>query len=136
MQMAHPARLRSAATGNSSEFSGAASTPGQLAHPYIAGDDTDGGAQGRWRSDAGAVFYLSSSGQLMEVAVTRQQPPQIGRPQVLFETGLEMASNIDQYLPSADGSRFLLRRPRGSAGAIELQVIVNWPTLLSQASRQ
>jgi eukaryotic-like serine/threonine-protein kinase len=97
---------------------------------------TDGGAQGRWRSDGGAVFYLSSSGQLMEVAVTKQQPPRIGRPQVLFETGLEMASNIDQYLPSADGSRFLLRRPRGSAGAIELQVIVNWPTLLSQASRQ
>jgi hypothetical protein len=72
----------------------------------------------------------------MEVAVGKQPPPQIGRPPVLFETGLEMASNIDQYQPRADGSRFLLRRPRGSAGGVELQVIVNWPTLLNQASRQ
>ena len=97
---------------------------------------TEGGAQGRWRADAGAVFYLSASGQLMEVAVTRQQPPRIGPPQVLFDTGLEMASNIDQYLPSADGKRYLLRRPRGGAGGVELQVIVNWPTLLNRASRQ
>jgi len=97
---------------------------------------TDGGAQGRWRSDDGAVYYLSASGQLMEVAVTKQQPPQIGRPQVLFDTGLEMASNIDQYLPNGDGTRFLLRRPRGNAGGVELQVIVNWPTLLNQVSRQ
>ena len=97
---------------------------------------TDGGAQGRWRSDDGAVFYLSASGQLMEVAVTKQQPPQIGRPQVLFDTGLEMASNIDQFLPNRDGTRFLLRRPRGNTGGVELQVIVNWPTLLKQASRQ
>ena len=97
---------------------------------------TDGGAQGRWRSDDRAIFYLSASGQLMEVVVTKQQPPQIGRPQILFDTGLEMASNIDQYLPNADGTRFLLRRPRGTAGGVELQVIVNWPTLLKQASRQ
>jgi serine/threonine protein kinase len=96
---------------------------------------TDGGAQGRWRPDDGAVFYLSASGQVMEVAVKKEQPPQIGRSQVLFETGLEMASNIDQYLPSGDGKRFLLRRPRGGAGGVELQVIVNWPTLLKQASR-
>jgi hypothetical protein len=72
----------------------------------------------------------------MEVPVTKAHPPQIGRPQVLFETGLEMASNIDQYQPAADGTRFLLRRPRGNAGGVELQVIVNWPTLLNQASRQ
>ena len=96
---------------------------------------TAGGAQGRWRGDGGAVFYLSTSGQIMEVAVTNQHPPQIGRPQVLFSSGLEMASNIDQYLPSADGTRFLLRRPRGGTGGVELQLIVNWPALLRQGSR-
>jgi Tol biopolymer transport system component len=96
---------------------------------------TDGGAQGRWRSDGGAVFYLSASGQLLEVAVTTQQQPPAGRPQALFGTDLEMTSNIDQYAPNADGTRFLLRRPRGIAGGVELQVIVNWPTLLNQASR-
>jgi hypothetical protein len=29
--------------------------------------------------------------------------------------------------------RFLLRRPRGSGRGIDLQVIVNWPSLLNQA---
>jgi hypothetical protein len=91
---------------------------------------TDGGAQGRWRADGGAVFYLSASGQLMEVTLTGQRPPQIGRPRVVFDTGLEMAANIDQYLPNGDGTRFLLRRPRGAAGGVELHVIVNWPRLL------
>jgi Tol biopolymer transport system component len=95
---------------------------------------TDGGSQGRWRSDGSAIFYLSASGQLVEVAVkaSNQQPPQIGRPRILFETGLDVTSTIDQYAPSADGTRFLLRRPRDAAGGLDLQVIVNWPTLLTR----
>jgi hypothetical protein len=96
---------------------------------------TDGGVQGRWRADGNAVFYLSAAGQLMQVSVTGQNPPVIGRPQLLFDTGLEPMSNVDQYAPNADGTRFLLRRPRGSAGGVDLQVIVNWPTLLNQGSR-
>ena len=91
---------------------------------------TDGGAQGRWRADGRGVFYLSASGQLMEVTMTGQRPPQIGRPQMLFDTGLDMSANVDQYQPDSAGKRFLLRRPRGSAGGVELDVIVNWPTLL------
>ena len=76
------------------------------------------------------MFYLSASGQLMEVAVTGSRPPQIGRPRPLFDTGLEMAGNIDQYAVSSDGTRFLLRRPRSNASGADLHVIVNWPTLL------
>jgi serine/threonine protein kinase len=91
---------------------------------------TDGGAQGRWRSDGRTVFYLSASGQLMEVTMNGERPPQIGKPRMLFDTGLEMVANVDQYLPNNTGTRFLLRRPRGAAGSVELQVIVNWPTLL------
>jgi hypothetical protein len=74
----------------------------------------------------------------MEVAVKAagQQPPQIGRPRPLFATGLEMVGNMDQYQPSADASRFLLRRQLGNASGVDLHVIVNWPTLLRQASPQ
>jgi Tol biopolymer transport system component len=97
---------------------------------------TDGGAQGRWRGDGGAVFYLSATGQLMEVTVTGERPPRIGAPRLVFETGLEMSSQADQYAPSADGKRFLLRRPRGPAAGMELQVIVNWPTLLRESPRR
>jgi Tol biopolymer transport system component/tRNA A-37 threonylcarbamoyl transferase component Bud32 len=95
---------------------------------------TAGGAQGRWRADGGAIFYLSASGQLMEVNVSGQRPPKIGAPRVLFATGLEMSSQADQYAPSADGKRFLLRRPAGAASRAELYVIVNWPTLLKTSS--
>jgi Tol biopolymer transport system component len=94
---------------------------------------TDGGAQGRWRSDGSGVFYLSASGQLMELTMSGQRPPQFGRPQVLFDAGVEMVANMDQYAPNSAGTRFLLRRPRGSAGGVELHVIANWPTLLKTA---
>ena len=50
--------------------------------------------------------------------------------------GREMAGNIDQYQPNADATRFLLRRQRGNAGGVDVRVIVNWPTLLNQASGQ
>jgi serine/threonine protein kinase len=97
----------------------------------------DGGAQGRWRADGTAVDYLSRSGQLMEVTVKTGSagPPQIGRPRLIFETGMVLTPNVDQYAPNADGTRFLLRRPIGNVSGSEMQVIVNWPTLLNEASR-
>jgi eukaryotic-like serine/threonine-protein kinase len=94
---------------------------------------TNGGAQGRWRSDGSGLFYLSASGQLMDVTMSGQRPPQFGRPRVLFDAGVEMTANMDQYAPNDAGTRFLLRRPRGTAGGVELHVIVNWPTLLNTA---
>jgi hypothetical protein len=94
---------------------------------------TEGGAQGRWRGDGSSVFYLSASGQLMEVTMSGQRPPQFGRTRVLFDAGVEMVANMDQYAPNSAGTRFLLRRPRGSAGGVELHVIANWPTLLKTA---
>ena len=94
-----------------------------------------GGAQGRWRADGLAVYYLSPTGDLMmvDVKTAAGQPPAIGRARALFNTGMVLASNIDQFAPSADGSRFLLRRPVASAGT-DLHVIVNWPRLLSEGS--
>lgn len=93
---------------------------------------TDGGAQGRWSPDGSSVYYLSASGQLMHVTLSGSRPPQIGRPKVLFDTGLEMAANVDQYAPGTDGTRFLLRRPRGTTAGVNLHVIVNWPALANR----
>jgi eukaryotic-like serine/threonine-protein kinase len=95
-----------------------------------------GGAQGRWRRDGTAIYYLSPTGELMivDIKTTPGKPPTIGRPRALFNTGLVLATIIDQYAPSADGSRFLLRRPAATAGASDLHVIVNWPRLLSEGS--
>ena len=95
-----------------------------------------GGAQGRWRRDGAAVYYLSPTGDLMivDVKLTTGQPPTIGRPRALFNTGLVLAAQVDQYAPSADGSRFLLRRPVSAIGTSEFHVIVNWPRLLSEGA--
>ena len=44
-----------------------------------------------------------------------------------------LGANVDQYAPNHDATRFLLRRPRGTTGGVDLHVIVNWPTLLKTA---
>ena len=56
--------------------------------------------------------------------------PRIGRAQRLFDTRLVLTPNIDQYAPSADGTRFLLRRPIDSESRSQVHLIVNWPSLL------
>jgi hypothetical protein len=93
-----------------------------------------GGSQGRWRRDGRVLYYMASSGELMAVDVhlTTGQRPTLGRPRVLFNTGLSPTTNIDQYAPNRDGTRFLLRRPRGNDGLDRLEVIVNWPALLNR----
>ena len=94
----------------------------------------DGGAQGRWRQDGKVVFYLAGSGDLMAVDVETSGSgrPRIGRPRALFNTGLAMSPNIDQYAPNANGTRFLLRRPQAADDTAQLNVIVNWPSLVSR----
>jgi hypothetical protein len=44
--------------------------------------------------------------------------------------GLERTGNVDQYAPSSDATRVLLRRPRDTIAGVHLRVIDNWPTLL------
>jgi hypothetical protein len=42
-----------------------------------------------------------------------------------------MASNLDQFAVTADGTRFLLRRPASVQTTSQLNVIVNWPSLIA-----
>jgi Tol biopolymer transport system component len=92
-----------------------------------------GGAQGRFRRDGKEVFYLASTGELIavELETAAGGSPRIGRPRTLFDTGLVMASNIDQFAVTADGTRFLLRRPASVQTTSQLNVIVNWPSLIA-----
>lgn len=94
-----------------------------------------GGAQPRWRGDGKALYFLSLSGTMMMVDVTlgAGAAPQFSAPRPLFETGLEVLLNVDQYAVSADGSRFLLRRPVDERTLDDPQVILNWQTLVKEA---
>jgi hypothetical protein len=94
-----------------------------------------GGAQPRWRNDGKALYFLSLNGTMMMVDVTlgAGAAPQFSAPRPLFETGLEVLLNVDQYAVSADGSRFLLRRPVDERTLDDPQVILNWQTLVKEA---
>jgi Tol biopolymer transport system component len=93
-----------------------------------------GGAQPRWRADGRALYFLSLSGTLMMVDLDLDSggPPQISPPRSLFETGLQVMPGLDQFAVSADGKRFLVRRPVETRSALrqQVEVIVNWPGLL------
>jgi len=57
-------------------------------------------------------------------------PPSISAPRPLFQTGLSVTLNLDQFSVSRDGRRFLIRRPEENVTRDEIQIIVNWPELL------
>jgi Tol biopolymer transport system component len=96
-----------------------------------------GGSQGRWRRDGSALYYLASDGALMKVDVKLAPGgrPELSRPRQLFATGLTPTTNIDQFAPNADGTRFLLRRPQRGDVIEQLEVIANWPALVKAGAK-
>ena len=93
-----------------------------------------GGAQPRWSGDGRSLFYLALDGTLMRVDVetTPGAAPKISAPRAMFQTGVDVALNVDQYAVSRDGKRFLLRRPEIATEREEIQLIVNWPSMLKR----
>jgi Tol biopolymer transport system component len=91
---------------------------------------TAGGGQPKWRGDSKELFYLSGEGRLMAVAVKAATPsPEVGLPVALFDLAAR-GPVVDDYAPSADGQRFLVKAPV-STEAPRIHVAVNWPSLLS-----
>jgi len=88
-----------------------------------------GGVQARWRADGRELFYLTPEGTLMAVAVDTQRGFVPGAQTPLFETGLNVELNRDQYAVSRDGRRFLLAAPADIEGNVEpprIIVVENW----------
>jgi hypothetical protein len=62
-----------------------------------------------------------------EIVAPLDQSPELGVPQVLFQTG---GLGREQYVVSRDGTRFLVPvRSEGRQGDVPLSVVLNWPTL-------
>ena len=74
-----------------------------------------GGLLPHWRDDGRELFYLTSDGTLMAVAVNPGATFEFGTPQALFQTGLRFMPRyktwMNQYALTRDGQRFLLNRP-------------------------
>ena len=97
---------------------------------------TSGGVQPRWRADGRELYYLAPGGQMMAVPLPTGDPSRAGRPEPLFDLRFDPSAAFDQFAPSADGQRFVIRRPlrTGSADTAPVHVLVNWVETLERGS--
>jgi len=84
----------------------------------------NGGSLPCWRADGKELFYRSSDGKLMAVAVQSGVDLTLGSTHSLFLPN----TNVLGYEASPDGQRFLVATPVGTPG--QSTVILNWPMAL------
>ena len=89
-----------------------------------------GGVQPRFRGDGRELFFLDLGGNMVSVELPGGNPRQASAPKVLFGAGLVTSTVNDQFAVSADGQRFLLRRPVAGEDEAPINVILNWRQLL------
>jgi Tol biopolymer transport system component len=91
----------------------------------------DGGGQPKWRGDGKELFYVTPGNLLMAVSVRASgERLEVSLPTRLFEIhGLE-GMDYDDYAPSADGQRFLVKLPVQESRKPQLQIVTNWTSLL------
>ena len=89
-----------------------------------------GGDQPKWRGDGRELFFTTPANHLMAVAVrTEGDRADVSLPTDLFEIrGLQ--TGTDDYAPSADGQRFLVKTPTQQQRKPQLQIVTNWTSLL------
>jgi Tol biopolymer transport system component len=95
----------------------------------------DGGGQPRWRADGSELYYLSLDGQLMAVSVrSGAAGPEVAAPATLVPAdrlrAVVQGPDYDDYGVSADGQRFLVKRPAGKGERPRLHVLLDWRSLV------
>ncbi|MCG6925343.1 MAG: serine/threonine-protein kinase [Acidobacteria bacterium] len=91
----------------------------------------DGGGQPKWRGDGGEMFFTSPDGHLMSVAFRgRDDRAEVDLPTELFEIGGFEGPVYDDYAPSADGQRFLVKVAIDHGQRARMHVVTSWPSLL------
>ena len=94
---------------------------------------TNGGAYPDWGPDGRELFYITPDFKLMAVSLTIAGGTITpSRPTELFQLPLARATS-NPYAIAPDGKRFLVPISTGKASA-PLEVIINWPAMLNQAS--
>jgi Tol biopolymer transport system component len=93
-----------------------------------------GGTQPRWSRNGRELFYLRSDGTLMAVAVKTQPTFEPTTVTPLFKTSLPTSMNAYRmdYVPAADGQRFLMKLPVENASSPSITVVLNWPALIKK----
>jgi eukaryotic-like serine/threonine-protein kinase len=92
-----------------------------------------GGFEPRWSPDGTELFYFSGQ-TLMAVPVRVRPTFSAGTPMALFDAPIlvNYTSDSHRWQVAPDGRRFLLLVDAGGSQAPPLDVIVNWPELLTK----
>jgi eukaryotic-like serine/threonine-protein kinase len=86
---------------------------------------TDGGGEPKWRGDGKEQFYVAPNRKLMAVQIVSGSELAVGLPQPLFELG-NLDPVLDEYAPSHDGQRFLVKRSAAPVANVPIQLVLNW----------
>jgi dipeptidyl aminopeptidase/acylaminoacyl peptidase len=91
----------------------------------------DGGGQPKWRGDGGELFFTTLDDHLMSVAFGgRADRAEVDLPTALFEIDGFQGPDYDDYAPSADGQRFLVKVAVDQGQRARMHVVTSWPSLL------
>jgi Tol biopolymer transport system component len=95
----------------------------------------NGGGQPRWRGDGKELFFLAPEGALMAVpARSDADGLQLGLPTTLVPArildAVVQGADYSDYAVTADGQRFLVKRPANEAERQRIHVLLDWPSLL------
>ncbi|HSE42910.1 MAG TPA: protein kinase [Acidobacteriota bacterium] len=99
---------------------------------------TDGGEKPIWRPDGKEIFYFTLDKKLMAVEVQTGEVFKPGATRFLFQTHAQPRINTwgigkgKQYFVSSDGSHFLVNTLIDSTDQAEINVLVNWKSLLKK----
>jgi Tol biopolymer transport system component len=93
----------------------------------------NGGYEPRWRADGREIYYLSENRQLMAVPVSSGPKP-FGVPRPLFQTDVHTGVSLlrTHYVPSRDGTRFLVQTRSRDLLPVPITVVLNWQEELKQ----
>ena len=92
---------------------------------------TNGGMQPQWRKDGRELYYIQPDGSLMQVSFGADTRFDAAAPKVLFKTEIPTMLNPYRmdYMPAADGQRFLMK-VRVDEAPPAITVVLDWPALL------
>jgi Tol biopolymer transport system component len=86
----------------------------------------NGGGLPRWRADGGELFYMTSGGRMMSVALHPSGTEfAFDEPRLLFETR-PIPKSWNLYDVSRDGQRFLVNLPLEWSSSSPITVVTNW----------
>lgn len=88
---------------------------------------TNGGYEPRWRADGREIYYLAEDRKLMAVPVS-SGAALFGVPTALFQTDVPAGVSLfrTHYVPSRDGTRFLVHTMSGDLAPASITVVLNW----------